>query len=1075
MASIIDLVSLIKAVRNIPQVIVHGQVVEELPRPRNLFSTVQTDEQHTFVRLDVFAVTLTSIKGYLQNAKVTEVDDTFMVNGSVCLYVPKNSFAEKGFYTTVTSLRFGDRDSGGNYVIGFNFQKIDNVNWRLVDCKLNDLDISKWNKDTVKYKYITQSLKEVKVVYSTEVLQLPKFYATQQNNTIITTQVEMPRTIDTEPKVQARYIKSDFQPQTRQMILPPSETAQKLKDILELTKETRKNYLEGIKERYKITNECPEYIRYMCNNLYRYLKNKPDNYAKTGRMILQKYLSEFKGSENKYLGTKISTFIIDDFVEVKDFITDRAVVNMDREAWEICKAAFHDRELFYASILAQILSQSREEFIQIAKRCNSLDISFSRVVNENPYLLQLLSNLKFNDIEAIAFAVGQHNNRELDEYRNIAMLHSYVSDTNNSSTIFTKKYLQTGNIGVILTKKRYEDTKSRGTHITQALQENIRYYIKSFKGIRGYNPSEFVQSGYNYIRKVNPTDIGKMVADYINSGLGVEYLDYVTSSRLLEKELFIYEFMYQLGRTEYDYDASVIEKYIKEYEKIVGFILEKEQHDAVYLLLKGAGVITGSAGSGKTTVSNCLVYVLEHIDPNVNIQFATPTGKAAKRMQEVVKRPVKTLHSLFKLGISEEVEFDKSMLDVESSDKVYFFDENAMVTIDVFYSVLKKIDIDSSRIFLFGDFNQLPPIGKGLMFKNLLRFMPCVCLTVSKRAAEGSAITYNSNLINNHSDPSDYIPLKSEKDFMLLPCSDANISHVVTLLCKHYLGEQISDTDYKNLCISCGVSELPKCDIFPDDIQVVSPLSKERYTWGTTKLNQVLQPLFNKNNSYKNTIINRKPKVDNFTKLVIGDRVIHTQSNMYNMQWYESVSRHMCKKRYGFGICNGEVGKVVGFFPAENMMFDDEDGYSPDDFEYPEYLRDDSTFCGETDYFVEVEYYDYMSDSNYYILYRCNENNYNPSNEGKTLCGEDLDKLLLFYAGTTHKLQGSQAKLIICCLGDVNFKGFITRNMLYTTVTRGEQLVFCVGSVQNTKASMLTKARLEVASQDTITVGEKLY
>jgi ATP-dependent exoDNAse (exonuclease V) alpha subunit len=429
---------------------------------------------------------------------------------------------------------------------------------------------------------------------------------------------------------------------------------------------------------------------------------------------------------------------------------------------------------------------------------------------------------------------------------------------------------------------------------------------------------------------------------------------------------------------------------------------------------------------------------------------------------------------MFRLGQEKEGIFSQDETDSSSEDVAYFFDENAMVTIDTFYAMLKKIDTETSRIYLFGDYNQLPPIGKGLMFKNLLRFMPCVCLTVSKRAAEGSHITLNSNYINNNSDGTNWKYLESGDDFFLMTCSDESITTATALLVKHYLGKGTPEEEQR-LCKPLHLDHLPKVDgLTPDDIQVVSPLSKVNYAWGSTRLNTMLQPLFNNNTGYRNTIINQKPKTDNYTRFLIGDRVIHSSKNMYSMQWYSSIDHGVCQKTYGYGICNGEVGKIVSYFHADSVEFSDEIGFEPEDFKYPDNMRDDSSYSGSDAWFVAVKYYDYLSDSNYYILYRTTENMINPSSQGKTLFGEDLDKLMLFYAGTTHKLQGSQAKLIISVLGDVNYKGFITRNMIYTTFTRGEKLVFGVGSVSNTAKSMLTKARQDVAGVNTLTIGEIL-
>ena len=211
-----------------------------------------------------------------------------------------------------------------------------------------------------------------------------------------------------------------------------------------------------------------------------------------------------------------------------------------------------------------------------------------------------------------------------------------------------------------------------------------------------------------------------------------------------------------------------------------------------------------------------------------------------------------------------------------------------------------------------------------------------------------------------------------------------------------------------------------------------------------------------------------------YSKFVKGDRVIHTDSNMYSMQWYESYKDGVFKKKYGFGICNGEVGKLVGFFKTDECYFEDEEeGSMPNGFQYPETLRDDTKYDGKGTYFVVVEYYDYLSMSNFYILYRGKTTNFD-SNIGLSLNGEDLSKLMLFYAGTTHKLQGSQAKLVISVLGNVDYKGFITRNMIYTMFTRAEKLELVVGSVGDDYNSMLSKARRDIASTDTLTVGEML-
>jgi ATP-dependent exoDNAse (exonuclease V) alpha subunit len=350
--------------------------------------------------------------------------------------------------------------------------------------------------------------------------------------------------------------------------------------------------------------------------------------------------------------------------------------------------------------------------------------------------------------------------------------------------------------------------------------------------------------------------------------------------------------------------------------------------------------------------------------------------------------------------------------------------------------------------------------------------MPCVFLDVSKRAAEGSNITASSNIINDYSLNSNWRQLESKDDFFLLKCNSSKIQQVVYDLCAYYLKRKTAD-QVSYLSQYLGIEKLPEVeDLTPDDIQVVTPLQKETYTWGSSKLNEILQPLFNKTKGYNYTFIYQTSSKMKGRSFIINDRVIHTETNMYSMQWYSSYEDGIFQKVYGCGICNGEVGKIVSFISADDCTFYDEVDDKPDNFKYPENLRQDKSWKGDGRWFVVVEYYDYISEKKIYILYRAEENIEVQSNRGVVLKGEDLSKLNLFYAGTVHKLQGSQAKLIICPLDTVTYRGFITRQMVYTMITRGEKLVYCVGSVGNEQGSMLSKARQDIASKNTKTLGE---
>lgn len=1054
---------------------VFGQITRQLDYPSVLQKGVELSETGIFVEMSVFAVDLKYYEGSLRQLGIHNKDGIYMANGSIVAYIEKHEITGVDWYTLEGTLRLSSKDASSNVVSVFNFYKTDKGKWGLRPSYVMDLDISAWDRHSSCYAWINESSRVGCVKQPNFVKELPQFNSVKVDSLQpINQNVKPTEPCATIPKCNPAG--RPFIRENRDVVKEPNEMLEEFKSILDKSKSVRYNYIKSLKSDYN-DSFVNKYVQYMTEGLLRNLKSKPSPVAMTGRMILGKYLSNFKGADDEYIGkTTAKDYLINIFDEVACYILDHdCTVSAEGKAWEVCRLAFGQQDLFYAGVVGIILGIPFETMYEMTNNASKNGLSIIKILNENPYLIQFISQMKFDDIEHIALCFNKHNDKSLSRHRNIAMLNAFITSTDDGSTTFTKDALARENIGVRLTGSKYNKMCANGTYLSPSTLINIKCYVKNVADRDlGYSQSNFVKQGIYYIRKLRTDEILTAINDYCDSGLGLNVNNYITSFGLADKEIFVFESMYKLGKRVFDYDSDLIEQYIHEYETKVGFKLEERQNMAVHLLVNAGFIVAGSAGSGKTTVSNCVVYVLSKLEPFMDIQFAAPTAKAAKRMQEVVHKEVSTLHSKFKLGVSNENVLSEDELSSDFSRVAFFFDEGAMITIDLLYKVLKRIDIETSRVFLFGDFNQLPPIGKGLPFKNLLRFMPCVFLNVSKRAAEGSMITANSNYVNEYSEPSNWQKLESKDDFFLMPCKGNQIGRVIYDLCAYYLGKkQASDISY--ITDFLGIQELPKVsNLTPDDIQVVSPLAKEAYSWGTIQLNKLLQPLFNQTRNVNKTFVYQLTQNIAGNKFVIGDRVIHVDKNMYSMQWYSTYKDGCFQKIYGQGICNGEVGKVVDFVLANDCTFYDEVEDKPDEFEYMGCLRDDSSWGGELAWFVVVEYYDYISERNFYILYRAEENTQVINNEGTIFKGEDLSKLNLFYAGTTHKLQGSQSKIVICALDSVSYRGFITRQMIYTMFTRGEKLVFGVGSVGNESSSMLSRARCDIAASDTLTIGELL-
>jgi exodeoxyribonuclease V alpha subunit len=286
--------------------------------------------------------------------------------------------------------------------------------------------------------------------------------------------------------------------------------------------------------------------------------------------------------------------------------------------------------------------------------------------------------------------------------------------------------------------------------------------------------------------------------------------------------------------------------------------LDKAQAAAVAQVL-GAGVslLTGGPGTGKSRTVAAIVKLLRA--KGTDIALAAPTGRAAKRLEELTDHPAVTVHRLLGAqgtsgGFARNEEWP---LDAD----VVVVDEASMLDVELAAALLEACP-DGTHLLLVGDPAQLPSIGPGHVLGDMIDsgVVPVTELTTLYRQAEGGAIARLATAVRGGELPQVDSP---DREVVVVPATGS--------------------AEAARRVVQLVTDSIPRAlGIEPGAVQVVTPV--HRGPAGTIELNKALKAVLNPGDG---TVFGFDP----------GDRVVAT-------------ANHMDLEPVGFA--NGEVGVVTG-------------------------------------------------------------------------------------------------------------------------------------------------------------------
>lgn len=287
---------------------------------------------------------------------------------------------------------------------------------------------------------------------------------------------------------------------------------------------------------------------------------------------------------------------------------------------------------------------------------------------------------------------------------------------------------------------------------TQRLVSFIQYYFKDLGESKGHTwcsekilRTAISNNVYECSDKVDWLFENNNFLHIVNGRIGLKYY--------YDIEQQIYQLILDKSKVDTTINISdtAIELAIKHAEEEQGFNYVVEQLDTIHKSLhRTVSLITGKAGTGKTSIMRAIVKA--YTENNYMITASALSAMAAQRITEATEFPAMTIHRTLGCQGLNKFTYDK---DNHLITDVAFLDEGSMVNASLFLHWLEAIG-DNTRIIISGDHKQLPPIGFGNVFSDLVEmFDDSIASKLIKpmRQAEKSGILVDANKIRENINP----------------------------------------------------------------------------------------------------------------------------------------------------------------------------------------------------------------------------------------------------------------------------------------------------------------------------------